>query len=258
MLCIAAPLLLAGCTTDGVRTDGFLPKGTQNRPIGNALAGADPPNNRARPATSTSPTSNRPAGMSDMSEQPAAGTSADPATTDEFDRPPDGAANAVVPSTAVATTPVPDVPPASATSSTPRMTLDPEARRLVEALAKRIGADPSADPSTVIALGPIENVSHATTAEFQTMQERLAAVLSAQSRAGGVSFTTSPAGAEITHRLRGSAYVITADGIDQWELFIQLTPRDGLWAMWEPAQPIRVIRHARANEPIVLRSGVAR
>ncbi|MCA9295814.1 MAG: hypothetical protein KC983_04840, partial [Phycisphaerales bacterium] len=215
MLCIAVPLLLAGCATGRTGNNTFLPTGTQDRPIGNALAGTDPQTNRP-PLTNGHPDRAR-------LDLPENTTSARPLDTTPSSTPDAAAPPPVNPTQpVVASNPIPETPPTIAASSSARMTPDPEARRLVDTLASRIGVDPATGTLAIIAIGPIENVSHATEAEFQAMQDRLAAVLSAQSKDGLVSFTTSPGRADITHHLQGSAYVITADGIDQWELFIQL------------------------------------
>ncbi|MDY7107611.1 MAG: hypothetical protein SYC29_03150 [Planctomycetota bacterium] len=101
---------------------------------------------------------------------------------------------------------------------------------------------------TRIGIHFLRNQSRAEASEFDAFTKRLAELLSAAGRSLSVSFTT--AGDEpVQYELLGAAYLITADGSDQWELFLRLCPAEESWTVWENEVPVRVIRQPRPGQP---------
>ena len=47
------------------------------------------------------------------------------------------------------------------------------------------------------------------------------------------------------YRMLGSAYLITAEGFDQWELFLSIAPADHDLAVWEARSATRILRTER-------------
>jgi hypothetical protein len=141
------------------------------------------------------------------------------------------------------------VAPAPPTRS-PRMA-DPGAALLAEAISAHLGTSGSrfSDP-TRISLGRLRNQSHSTAAEFAAFRERLASLLNEASRDRGTLFIASD-DAPAHYQLLGTVYLITADGFDQWELYLSMTAADRPWAIWQSGSPIRVLRQARPGQPQV-------
>ena len=109
---------------------------------------------------------------------------------------------------------------------------------IVEGLLAALPGERAISPASPlnISVNGISNQSHAQPREFDAFLGCFATLLN---RA-----PTSPAPA-IDYRLVGSAYLITAEGFDQWELFLRLTPADASWSLWQSGTPIRVLRHPR-------------
>jgi len=113
--------------------------------------------------------------------------------------------------------------------------------------------EPQRSSATIsVCLGPFENVSRAPSADLRAMLTHLAGVLNATPDADGTAFHTDDGSPDTTHRLIGTAFIITANGFDQWELYVKLVPSDRSWIMWEPSAPIRLIRQPRPHAPTVL------
>ena len=124
----------------------------------------------------------------------------------------------------------------------PPLTPDPGAEALLNDLLacmedRRVGAD----GFTLVSLTRLRNHSRAAASEFIAFRLRLAEVLTRRGADLGVRFSTN--GEPADYRIDGTAYLVTADGFDQWELFLRLSPADESWTIWEHDVPVRVIRH---------------
>lgn len=107
----------------------------------------------------------------------------------------------------------------------------------------------------------LRNQSHGSRREFAALRERLARLLSrAASRfnlvftaPGGAGGEAPPPGSEapVDYRLRGAAYLVTADGIEHWELYLSLVPAapGENWTVWRARGPVRVLRHPQPGRP---------
>ena len=97
----------------------------------------------------------------------------------------------------------------------------------------------------VIGLEEVRNLSHASPGEFDRMLERLAKLLSNAGAIESMEFVSnSPAPAMLLH---GTAYLVTSDGIDQWELYLSLRPAGKDWFAWQGRGPLRLLRQPRPN-----------
>jgi hypothetical protein len=124
--------------------------------------------------------------------------------------------------------------------------VDPGARVVVREMSQAL-VDGGLDlrRPIVISLEEVRNLSHASPREFDQMRGRLAAVLSNAGAIESMEFVVdSPSPAMLLH---GTAYLVTSDGIDQWELFLSLKPADRDWFAWQGRGPVRVIRQPRPN-----------
>lgn len=111
-----------------------------------------------------------------------------------------------------------------------------------------------ADPVTILV--DLSNQSHARPREFDEFQARFAALLDRAGEEEGLAYlpfeasddgelATLEADLNIGYRLVGAAYLVTAQGFDQWELFLRLLPIDSSMTVWEARTPVRVLRFAR-------------
>ncbi len=92
----------------------------------------------------------------------------------------------------------------------------------------------------------LRNFSHAAPREFATMRRRLCELLSAAGAGANpriefVDAQESP----VDFELHGTAYLLTAAGFDQWELYLSLRPARDRWTVWEGAAPVRMLRNQR-------------
>ena len=102
----------------------------------------------------------------------------------------------------------------------------------------------------LVCLQGIHNHSHAAASEFEQMRHRLADALS---RAGAhdllpMRFVADPDG-PCDFELTGTAYLVTASGFDQWEIYLDLRPAEGAWSLWRPEGALRLLRQPRNDEP---------
>lgn len=131
------------------------------------------------------------------------------------------------------------------------LVVDPGVQTIVQRIVTAI--DGSVDSQITIGVWNLENVSRCRREEFQQLQERIAILFTAAGAESDLHFT-SDSSAEVDYHLQGSAYLMTADGFDQWEVFLRLRPVDQTWAQWDAPGPVRILRHARPNQPQVLLS----
>jgi hypothetical protein len=100
-----------------------------------------------------------------------------------------------------------------------------------------------------ISLDPLRNQSRTAAGEFESFRERLAELLSTAGEKSGLRFTSDSSDAGIAdYELQGAAYLATVEGIDMWELYINLSPTKNHWSIWQSNGPVRVLRRPRANQ----------
>lgn len=143
----------------------------------------------------------------------------------------------------------PSTQPSSAAARPHLPRVDPGASALIDRMLVADAQRPrDADGWTQIALESLTNYSRATRDEFDAFKKRLADLLSRAGRDDKVRFTAEPApDAPVHRRLTGTAYLVTAGGFDQWELYLTLMPADEAWTVWRSDGPVRVLRAAPAH-----------
>jgi hypothetical protein len=130
---------------------------------------------------------------------------------------------------------------------------DPAATALVDSMLVRI--ERSASASTVIDLGQVRNQSRCGAGEFAKLRARLAEKFTSAARDARVRFTADAdpsSSRQPDYHLQGSAYLITSEGFDVWELFLSLTPARQNWTIWESDGPVHVLRLPRPGQPEIL------
>lgn len=90
----------------------------------------------------------------------------------------------------------------------------------------------------------IRNQSKAQSDEFDAMLVRLADLLDAAGADDGLRFTADPV-RQVNYHLKGTAYLVTTDGFDLWELYLSVKPSDRVWTLWQADAPVRLLRSAR-------------
>jgi hypothetical protein len=131
-------------------------------------------------------------------------------------------------------------------------TVDPGAERLVALIVDALDkAGLERRAYTSVGLWPLRNQSHATPTELEALTDRLARLLNAAGSAWGIEFYTDPSEA-VDYELRGTIYLITARGFDQWELYLSLRPAGEGWSAWRSPGPIRVMRLPVAGAPQII------
>ena len=100
----------------------------------------------------------------------------------------------------------------------------------------------------LVSVEGLRNQSHASTGEFERLLERLAATLSRAGSTGGVpiKFMLQP-GEPVDYELSGTAYLMTAAGFDQWELYLNLRAAGREWTIWSADGPVVMLRQPRGG-----------
>lgn len=125
---------------------------------------------------------------------------------------------------------------------------DAGAESLVATLAGYMEGRPTDEAGfTTVVLDRLRNQSNASAAEFAAFQNRLVKIMDRPGREIGLRFDAGDGPAH--YRLGGTAYLVSADGFDQWELYLRLTPGDAIWTLWQNSRPIRVLRQPRPGHP---------
>ncbi|MHC4414553.1 MAG: hypothetical protein ACYS0G_04645 [Planctomycetota bacterium] len=153
-----------------------------------------------------------------------------------------------------------DEPPAAADRDEPRpapvvverpkrAAVDPGADALVDAILKSL-ADPARGPDgdARVGLARLRNQSHCSAREFAAFRERLARLLDRPGRFARIRFIADP-DQTVEYELRGTAYLLTAGGFDQWELYLSLYRTGQAWPVWQADGPIRLLRQRRPGTP---------
>jgi hypothetical protein len=105
----------------------------------------------------------------------------------------------------------------------------------------------------LVRVDQVRNQSHASTGEFMAMLDRLADALSRAGSSGGVTmrFVVRP-GELVDYELGGAAYLMTAGGFDQWELYPTLRIPDGGATLWSADGPVRMLRQPRGADGLFI------
>lgn len=136
--------------------------------------------------------------------------------------------------------------PASLERTAPRepaQPVDVGAARLIESMRLALPSQFRTENGRArIALNRLKNQSRSTLDEFQMMQHRLVDLFEPLGRRMSIDFVSrddEPA----DYELCGTAYLITADGSDQWEIYLQLRSTDDeRRTLWANDAPIRLMR----------------
>jgi hypothetical protein len=105
----------------------------------------------------------------------------------------------------------------------------------------------------LVRVDTMRNQSHASTGEFEAMLGRLAAALTRAGSSGGVPmrFVVRP-GEPVDYELGGAAYLMTAGGFDQWELYVSLRVTDAGATLWSADGAVRMLRQPRGADGLFL------
>ena len=141
---------------------------------------------------------------------------------------------------------------------------DPGADLIMKDLARSIdapemvananrGADLEAP--IVIRLIDLRNMGRTTRREFDLFQNRLVGLLDRSGAEYGLSIVREVEDGvqvEANYELRGSAYLITREGIDQWELYLHLNRAGERWLILSPRDPVCVLREVNESRPQIV------
>ncbi len=105
----------------------------------------------------------------------------------------------------------------------------------------------------LVRVDTLRNQSHASTGEFRAMLQRLAAALSRAGASGGAPMRfVAGSGELVDYELGGAAYLMTAGGFDQWELYPTLRLPDGGATLWSADGPVRMLRQPRGADGLFI------
>ncbi len=129
---------------------------------------------------------------------------------------------------------------------------DPGADALVRSILASLD-NPAKAPGgeTRVRVDRIRNQSHCSQREFASLRRRLADVLSRSGRSDQVRFVADAA-QPARYELHGTAYLVTARGFDQWELYLSLRPAGQAWTIWRADAAVRMFRQPRPGEPEII------
>ena len=127
---------------------------------------------------------------------------------------------------------------------------EPGADRLVADMRRSIDlTGEQAWGEILVSLDRLRNHSHASAGEFASMRRRLAEVLTGAGRSGRVPMRfVSRADEPVDYELSGTAYLMTSQGFDLWELYLSLHASGQSWTVWNADNAVRMLRQPRAGE----------
>jgi hypothetical protein len=137
-------------------------------------------------------------------------------------------------------------PPAAPQASGP-------AQGLVASMRQGVATAGGPGREILVCLQGIRNQSHASAGEFEQMRHRLADALGSAGldQNPPMLFAAEPAGA-CDFDLTGTAYLVTASGFDQWELYLDMHRAGEAWSVWRLPGALRMLRHPRPGEAELL------
>ena len=133
----------------------------------------------------------------------------------------------------------------------PPQPADPGAAAIIDSMNRAlVHREASPEGVTLISIRELRNLSHASDSEFIRMRARLCQVLTRAGAGSKLAFVDGENPAIATHyRLLGSAYLVTADGFDQWEMYLSLTPAARDFQVWDARGAVRMLRLQRVGQP---------
>ena len=131
---------------------------------------------------------------------------------------------------------------------------EPVAVALINSMLERMqDRAVSADGFTHISLSELRNQSRCSANEFTTFRDRLADVFNQAGRDSHIQFSSAEtAPGQPQYQMQGSAYVMTLDGFDVWELYLTLSPTVNPWTIWQANGPVHMLRQPRAGQAQML------
>lgn len=121
--------------------------------------------------------------------------------------------------------------------------IDSGAARFVEAIRLALPSQFTTETGRArVSVSRLRNQSRSTLDEFQTLQRRLIDLCAPPAKRMSLDFVTIQ-GEPVDYELCGTAYLITAEGSDQWEIYFQLHPSgNARETLWSNEAPIRMMR----------------
>jgi hypothetical protein len=140
-------------------------------------------------------------------------------------------------------------------ASAPLDPVDPGAALIIGAIDSGLAQRATNDRGvTVVSMNGVRNLSRTDAAEFERFIDRFAGLLTRAGAEAHLEFTRDAA-VEAHYRMQGTAYLTTAAGFDQWEMFLSIAPAERDFTVWDARSAVRVLRNARPNQPQVLYIG---
>ena len=136
---------------------------------------------------------------------------------------------------------------------------EPVALELVNSMLDRMqDRAVGADGLTHITLSELRNQSRCSSGEFASFRDRLAELLTQAGRDSHLQFASgdeaaSSSSGQSQYQLQGSAYLMTLEGFDVWELYLSLSPPIHPWTIWQANGPVHVLRQPRPGQAQMLR-----
>lgn len=145
--------------------------------------------------------------------------------------------------------PAPAPPPAPEPEPKPApKPLDPGALQLVASLNSAVATKrSSSDEHVTISVANLRNHSRCRSDEFQSLLERLAEELSRAGEQANVAFIAD-ADSSADYHLHGTAYLVTSDGFDLWEVYLTLQPAASSWTLWTAPDAVHILRQPRPRQ----------
>jgi hypothetical protein len=127
---------------------------------------------------------------------------------------------------------------------------DPGAAAMIDSMNRAlVQREASPEGVTLISVRELRNLSHASDSEFIRMRRHLCDALTRAGAGSKMVFVDGENPAIATHyRLLGSAYLVTAEGFDQWEMYLSLTPAARDFQVWDARSPVRMLRLPRPGQ----------
>jgi len=126
---------------------------------------------------------------------------------------------------------------------------DPGAVALVATIERAIGAEQIATDGTLVAVESFRNQSRAPHDELEELRRRIVTLLAPAAEGRSIRFSGERS-EETEYTLGGTAYLLTRDGFDQWEVYFALKPRGANWSVWRNHEPVRLLRQPRVPDRI--------
>jgi len=95
----------------------------------------------------------------------------------------------------------------------------------------------------LISLEHLSNYTHVLPSEFDHMRSTLAQELTRAGRTGRIPLRfVSEADEDVDYELTGTVYLVTAEGRDEWEMFLSMRQPGATWTVWRADSAVRMNR----------------